>query len=183
MSKCLCCEVEFTPSRSYGSEQLYCSQKCANKARNERARQKFAEKIINEQKELSVRGTPGSYGAVPEQKENQSSDFYRGQSGSPVSPGGVVPFAVVEYLEKIYEQRFQEQVAAYGFRQQLEAMQKNNELIAAKLQEWEEDDEEEGVGAAPGIVAGIERLLQNDRFVGLVQMGFLAMQGKKIDGA
>jgi hypothetical protein len=89
---------------------------------------------------------------------------------------------VVEYIEKIYEQRFNEQVAAYQLSQQLEIIRKNNELIAAKLVELEEDADEDEGGSPGGWVAGVERLLDNDKFMGLVQLGFMALQGKKIEG-
>ena len=179
MNKCVCCGSEFTPVRQYGAPQLYCSKKCANKVRTERAKQRLIDKALQnetKEKELPAGSVAGSQSRSINEKEVPSYSLYRGAAGGTYSGGGVVPPAFMEHLERLYEQRFQEQVAAFHFKHQLEAMQKNNELLAAKLQEWEEEGDDEGGGG--GVVAGIERLLENDRFMGLMQLGIAAIQGK-----
>lgn len=183
MNKCLCCGADFTPVRSYGQPQVYCSKKCANRVRNERVKQRIIQSVLNEKTNQNVPGASSQPGELSSLGQQSKSGVYYGGGGAgvPVSNRGVDSSFFVEHLEKVYEQKFQTQVMAFQFEQQLKAMQQNNELIAARLKEMEEEgDDEEGDDNPGSWIAGIERLLENDRFMGLAQLGLGALQGKKV---
>jgi hypothetical protein len=184
MNKCLCCGSDFTPARSFGQPQVYCSKKCANRVRNERVKQRIIENALyeKEQQGVLVADVGQSELGVVGKKEQPGFNYGRGPGVSNEQRGGVVPAFIIEHLEKVYDQKFQSQVTAYHFEQQIKAMQQNNELLAARLKEWEDGDEDDGDEQPSGWIAGVERLLENDKFMGLAQMGLLALQGKKVTG-
>lgn len=143
MKKCNYCKNEFEPIANRGTEQLYCSKACRIKAGNERYKQSLINQGNDNQKILG-----GSFSGTQQTATSRIDNVYQRTQNI---PNGITENSDNKYLdriEKLYEERYKERIAAFQMEQQLIAMAKNNELILAKLnqidQEEDEQEEEEG---------------------------------------
>lgn len=102
MKVCKECSTEFEPVNQKGSEQIYCSRKCATKAANKRRIEKLVNSAIQQQEPQQQEQTE------PERNENfESGNFQRERVGRVTPERRDTTVSDMAYIEKFYEAKIE----------------------------------------------------------------------------
>lgn len=102
MKVCKECSVEFEPVNQKGSEQIYCSRKCATKAANKRRIEKLVNSAIQKQEPEENQ--------QPDQQQNEnfeSGDIQRQRVGRVTPERRDYAVNDMAYIEKFYEAKIE----------------------------------------------------------------------------
>ena len=105
MKVCNECKKEFEPVNQKGSEQIYCSRKCAAKAANKRRIEKIISRAIQQDKPPQLQPEPKSQNQKPTNNEDRSLE--RDGVGGITSEGRVIANNDLAYIEKFYEAKIE----------------------------------------------------------------------------
>jgi len=99
MKLCKECSTEFEPVNQKGSEQIYCSRKCASKAAHKRR----IEKLVNDATKKQEHEQP----QPPRTENSQSGNFQREGVGGVAPEGRIHTTNDMALIEKLYEAKIE----------------------------------------------------------------------------
>lgn len=167
MKECKHCKEKFEPHQNRGHEQLYCSNKCRNRASVERRMSKYTNSpLINnktQENEITTKENQGTRANIGEIEKHigitnvQESNYGRNEIRNYRND---MEFNPINLLEKLYDARNE----TIFYKLKCESLQKENEELHIELQERDvmEDDNEEQENDYGGILGGIIEQFKQD---------------------